>query len=291
VLRRRPADAASRSERYGRRADRGSACSSRLSTPTVMGLAALVAASAGALAVGAETSGASTLTPGLTRHVAQHSTQGLGRGRTDATVAATPAGDDVMPLRVRALSRSSARDAATTHHDALDARDAHLQAAAESQARRRTTALASLADRADRRSAVLARRAWTVPVTRGVYHLTAGFGQCSGLWSHCHTGLDFASPDGTPIHAVAGGTVTEVTWAGAYGNRTIETLPDGTELWYCHQSATGVAVGQRVATGQVIGAVGSTGNVTGPHVHLEVRPGGGDPVDPRTALIAHGVTP
>ncbi len=242
-----------------------------------MGAAALVIASAGALAVSAETSGAAPLTRELPPHLG-------------ADVGAQAA--DAVPLRVRALSRSTSREATrTTTTTAVHATDAHLQAAAESQARRRTAALASLAHRADKESGVLARRAWTVPVTRGVYHLTAGFGQCSGLWSHCHTGLDFASPEGTPIHAVAGGTVTEVSWAGAYGNRTIETLPDGTELWYCHQSATGVTTGQRVAAGQVIGAVGSTGNVTGPHVHLEVRPGGGDPVDPRTALIAHGVTP
>ena len=43
--------------------------------------------------------------------------------------------------------------------------------------------------------------------------------------------------------AVAGGTITEVGYSGAYGNRTIETLPDGTELWYCHQNEFGTAVG------------------------------------------------
>jgi murein DD-endopeptidase MepM/ murein hydrolase activator NlpD len=123
------------------------------------------------------------------------------------------------------------------------------------------------------------------------YRLTARFGQCSGLWSHCHTGLDFAAPSGTPIKAVAGGTITQVGWAGAYGNRTVETLKDGTELWYCHQSAIGVRPGQTVFSGQEIGLVGATGNTTGPHLHLEVRPGAGDPVDPYQALVFHGVTP
>ena len=70
------------------------------------------------------------------------------------------------------------------------------------------------------------------------------------------------------------------------------TLEDGTELWYCHQSEIGVRArpaGRPVA--RSIGLVGATGNTTGPHLHLEVRPGGGDPVDPEEALIAHGVRP
>jgi murein DD-endopeptidase MepM/ murein hydrolase activator NlpD len=132
-----------------------------------------------------------------------------------------------------------------------------------------------------------------LPVTG--YHLTARFGQRSGLWSTVHTGLDFAGPAGTTIVSVAAGTVKEVGYEGAYGNRTIITLtngPDaGTDIWYCHQSSTSVSPGDVVEPGQEIGLSGSTGNVTGPHLHLEVHPGGGPAVDPYPALVAHGVTP
>ena len=118
-----------------------------------------------------------------------------------------------------------------------------------------------------------------LPVEAGVYHLTSRFGECSLLWSHCHTGLDFAAPSGTPIHAIAGGVVTSVGYDGSYGNKTVVTLEAGTELWYCHQNEFGTSVGATVKPGQVIGYVGSTGNVTGPHLHLEARLNG-VPVDP-----------
>ncbi|MFI5426380.1 M23 family metallopeptidase [Aeromicrobium sp. UC242_57] len=121
--------------------------------------------------------------------------------------------------------------------------------------------------------------------------MTARFGQSSGLWSTTHTGLDFAGPAGTTIVSVAAGTVTSSGYEGAYGNRTIITLNDGTEIWYCHQSKIVANVGDVVAPGQVIGYTGSTGNVTGPHLHLEVRPGGGDPIDPYAALSSHDARP
>ncbi len=131
--------------------------------------------------------------------------------------------------------------------------------------------------------------AWTTPVAD--YHLTARFGETSSLWATIHTGLDFAAPTGTPVRAATAGTVTSVGWAGAYGNKIEITQPDGSETWYAHLSRTDVRVGAEVATGAVIGAVGATGNVTGSHLHFEVRPGGGSPVDPETALREHGVRP
>jgi hypothetical protein len=166
-----------------------------------------------------------------------------------------------------------------------------LRAAADAQAKERDQTLSAFAAKAEKRAAQIELHQWVLPVTPGVYHLTARFGDYSSLWAHFHTGLDFAAPTGTPIMAVADGTITEVGYSGAYGNRTIETLADGTELWYCHQNEFGTSVGATVKPGQVIGYVGSTGNVTGPHLHLEVHPGGGDPVDPYTALVVHGLQP
>ncbi|HET8663167.1 MAG TPA: M23 family metallopeptidase [Nocardioides sp.] len=183
--------------------------------------------------------------------------------------------------RGSSVSRSSDRTAGKDN----------LQAAADAQAEERDQALSVYASQAQKRAAQIKLHQWVLPVAPGAYHLTARFGQYSYLWSTMHTGLDFAADTGTPIMAVAGGTITETGYSGAYGNRTIETLPDGTELWYCHQNSFGTEVGATVKPGQVIGYVGSTGNVTGPHLHLEVHPGGGDPVDPYTALQVHGLNP
>jgi murein DD-endopeptidase MepM/ murein hydrolase activator NlpD len=166
-----------------------------------------------------------------------------------------------------------------------------LQAQANAQLKQRNLVLSEFAAKAQKRAHDIQLHQWVLPVATGVYHLTARFGDYSLLWSHFHTGLDFAAPTGTPIMAVAGGTITDVGYSGAYGNRTVETLADGTELWYCHQNTFGTSVGATVRPGQVIGYIGSTGNVTGPHLHLEVHPGGGDPVDPYAALVAHGLYP
>jgi murein DD-endopeptidase MepM/ murein hydrolase activator NlpD len=130
---------------------------------------------------------------------------------------------------------------------------------------------------------------WVLPVTG--YHLTGRFGDSSGLWSSTHTGLDFAAPEGVEIRSIGPGVVTEASSDGAFGNKTVVRLDDGTVLWYCHQSRFGVEVGQRLAPGDLLGYVGSTGNTTGAHLHLEVHPGGGDPVDPETWLPTHGLRP
>lgn len=189
---------------------------------------------------------------------------------------------NLLSDRKQAVSRDSQRAALA------DAADADLVEAAEKQMRQRNSALALLAQQAEGQAAKIALNLWQLPMSG--YHLTARFGEY-GLWSSYHTGLDFAAPTGTPIHAVANGVVTSASYDGSYGNKTVLTLEDGTELWFCHQNSFAVSVGDVVRAGELIGYVGSTGHVTGPHLHLEVRPGAGDPVDPYAALVAHGITP
>ena len=190
---------------------------------------------------------------------------------------------------VSADDRSAATVSRDSSRQTLQAASGErLVAAAERQAEQRDAALAQFAAQAEVQAEKLALNQWSLPLSG--YRLTAEYGDV-GLWATYHTGLDFAAPTGTPITSVANGTVTDVGYDGSYGNKTVVTLDDGTEVWYCHQTTMDVSVGDTVASGQVIGTVGSTGNVTGPHLHLEVRPGGGDPVDPYSALSVHGLTP
>ncbi|MDR3036247.1 MAG: M23 family metallopeptidase [Kitasatospora sp.] len=177
--------------------------------------------------------------------------------------------------------------AAKAAKEAADAKAevAKKKKAAEEAARKKAEEAARKKAEAERLAKLAA--SYLTPVQN--FTLTASFGEVSSHWQTTHTGQDFAAPTGTPLRAIHTATVKEAGWAGSYGYRTVLQLDDGTELWYCHQSQISVSVGQKVTTGDVIGRVGATGNVTGPHLHLEVRPGGGDPVDPMPWLRNHGL--
>lgn len=94
-----------------------------------------------------------------------------------------------------------------------------------------------------------------------------------------HGGIDLAAPTGTQIAAVLGGLVTIAGDYGGYGNAVKIDHGNGVESLYGHMSAVGVAPGQQVTAGQVIGNVGSTGISTGPHLHLSMYKGG-EAIDP-----------
>ena len=86
-----------------------------------------------------------------------------------------------------------------------------------------------------------------------------------------HEGIDIGAAQGTPIRAAASGTVTFAGQMSGYGNVVIVQHAAGLQTRYAHQSAMSVTAGQTVAAGDVIGAVGATGEATGPHLHFEVR--------------------
>ncbi|MGW4442452.1 M23 family metallopeptidase [Streptomyces sp. NPDC004682] len=120
--------------------------------------------------------------------------------------------------------------------------------------------------------------------------LSAYFGQAGVNWMSVHTGIDFPVSYGTTVMAATDGVVS-TKWNSAYGNMMIITAKDGTETWYCHLSSYRVASGTAVKAGQPVAFSGNSGNSTGPHLHFEVRPGGGAAIDPLPWLRSHGLDP
>jgi murein DD-endopeptidase MepM/ murein hydrolase activator NlpD len=244
------------------------------SAPILMGVAALAISAGGAVTVG-ETG---VLSAGADQFTFTSQISALNGASGTSQVSS---GSD----RGSEASRDSSRDALT------NAASTKLQAAVEEQAQERSAALSELAAAAEQQAAKIKENRWILPVSG--YHITNTFGMVRSYYSSFHTGLDFACPSGTEIHAIANGVISDLRYDGSYGNLTVMTLDDGTEIWYGHQTAylSGLSVGDTISQGEVIGYVGSTGNSTGPHVHIEVRPGAGDPVDPYPAFVVHGVTP
>ncbi|MCK1822728.1 M23 family metallopeptidase [Streptomyces sp. XM83C] len=223
-------------------------------------------------------------------------------GEASGTATAATAADAGEALRTRIMAQAeqqqvqvdtkaqAATEAALAKEAQQAAAAAEKKAAEEAAAAKKEAEEEAAKKAEEERLAELARQ-YSLPTSS--YTLTSTFGQAGSMWSSGHhTGLDFAAPTGTLLKAVHTGTITEAGWAGSYGYRTILTLDDGTEIWYCHQSSISVSVGQKVNTGDVIGRVGATGNVTGPHLHLEVHPGGdATGIDPAAWLRSKGLNP
>lgn len=113
--------------------------------------------------------------------------------------------------------------------------------------------------------------------------ISSRFGSVSSVRSSSHTGLDIATSKGTGIRPIASGTVVYSGWKGSYGNLVIIDHGNGIESYYAHCNSLYVSVGEQVDSSKTIAAVGSTGNSTGPHLHLEIRING-TPVNPQNYL-------
>lgn len=118
--------------------------------------------------------------------------------------------------------------------------------------------------------------------------ITSRFGVSSRIRRSNHTGLDIAASTGTPVIPIASGKVTFSGRKGSYGNLVIvshgkNASGQAIESWYAHNSRLNVNVGDSVNENSIISYVGSTGNSTGPHLHLEIRING-SPVNPQNYL-------
>ncbi len=122
--------------------------------------------------------------------------------------------------------------------------------------------------------------ALSIPVNGSI---SSRFGARSGSRSSAHTGLDISTSKGTGIRAISAGTVVYAGYKGSYGNLIIVDHGNGVQSYYAHCNALYVSAGQSVDSSTTIAAVGSTGNSTGPHLHLEIRING-SPVNPQNYL-------
>ncbi len=195
--------------------------------------------------------------------------------------------DQVHQAKAAAAEAKAAKEAVARAKEAAaqKVRDSAARKKAEETARQQAEAEAAVRAEEERRAQLI--RSYVKPVTS--YSLVSVFGGANSPWAATNTGQDFAVPTGTPAMAIHSGVITAAGWAGSFGYRVVLTLDDGTQLWYCHLSSM-VKTSGRVVTGDVIGRVGATGSATGPHLHLEVRPGGAEPVDPLAWLRERGVS-
>lgn len=137
-----------------------------------------------------------------------------------------------------------------------------------------------------------------MPVAEGTYRVTSGYGPRAYPVRGMHEGTDFAGALGTPLYAVADGTI--VYAGGGRDGRSgqiviLRAEIDGAtyDFWYGHMFSRGVHVveGQQVTIGQRIAEIGNSGRSTGPHVHFEVHDAADQPTDPYAFLQAHGAKP
>lgn len=168
--------------------------------------------------------------------------------------------------------------------DALDAEIVHFEGELEALAREESSIRAAIAAAAaPAKTTTVSSSGFVRPVPGAV---SSGFGMrihpITGQ-NRMHNGVDMNAAQGDPIRAARAGTVILAGVKGGYGNTIMVDHGGGMVTLYAHQSRLGASVGDRVAAGEVIGYIGSTGQSTGPHLHFEVRIDG-NPVDPARYL-------
>lgn len=174
--------------------------------------------------------------------------------------------------RVKKLE-AAAKAAADAARKKAEAEAAAKEAAAQAEAARKNAAVSG---GASDEIVVSGNGTFTHPCP-GYTRISSQFGYRTAPLrgaSTNHKGTDFAAPTGTPIYAAADGTVTSARYSGNAGNMIVINHGNGLQTYYMHCSRIFVRAGTKVSKGQHIGAVGTTGNSTGPHLHFQVMSGG-----------------
>ncbi|MET7715115.1 M23 family metallopeptidase [Streptomyces sp. NPDC005407] len=226
--------------------------------------------------------------------------------RTRAAVLAAGLGASMVLGAGAAFAAGTSAPAAAGSATAVDASSAvAAQALAQSKAAAAAKKAAAAKAAAAKSEAAKSKAAkpkaaknavtWVKPVTD--YKLTASFNQGGNMWSHKHSGQDFAVPVGTPVKAAYNGVVVKAGPNGggdgpAYGNAIVIKHTNGKYSQYAHLSKVNVTVGKSVKAGQAIARSGNTGNSSGPHLHFEIRttPNYGSALNPMAYLRSAGVT-
>ena len=182
----------------------------------------------------------------------------------------------ILDLENDLENRQAEYDAIMAAEDAANATIGKLVAELEAQRAAEAAAAAAAAGGSSGGGSANASGSFLWPVASYVY-VSSRFGlrvhPITGK-TKSHTGIDIASNQGTAVYASDGGSVTLAGWNGGYGNCIMIDHGNGYVTLYGHLSSISVSVGQTVSQGATIGAVGSTGNSTGPHLHFEVLKNG-----------------
>lgn len=125
---------------------------------------------------------------------------------------------------------------------------------------------------------------WVKPLANAVF--TSPYGH---RWGRLHAGQDYAADIGTPLRSMGTGEVIAAGPMSGYGKYIDIRYTDGTVSRYGHIDSFSASVGDEVSPGDVVAKSGNTGQSTGPHLHLEIRPGGGEPIDPAPWLAERGI--
>ncbi|WP_338748408.1 M23 family metallopeptidase [Janibacter alittae] len=185
---------------------------------------------------------------------------------------------------VATASRNSSGLSERRRAVADDVAESQVRAQERADRDKERTDLAAKKKPEDTQDAETTASGWVRPLASGP--LTSGFGV---RWGRLHAGVDYGASVGTPLRAMSEGTVVGAGPMSGYGIYIDVEYADGTVSRYGHLSSVAASVGQQVAAGETVAYSGNTGRSTGPHLHLEIRPGGGEPVDPTGWLTERGI--